>query len=384
VLRTADLDYDLPEDRIATRPSEPRDAARLMVGGREEGGRVEDRVVRELPGLLRRGDLLVFNTTRVLPARFVGRRAGSGGKIDGLYLNEEGAGNGQQATGGLRWNAFIKGRHTREGAEIEVFDRAGRPSGVRMRVERRSGEEPGAWVVEVTGSGSTAEVLERVGLTPLPPYILAARKRTHQGETGITGKQRGTDEEDRERYQTVYAREPGSVAAPTAGLHFTPELLERLAAEGIGRADVVLHVGSGTFKPVETEFVEQHPIHAEWCSMPAPAAAAIRQARERGGRVIAVGTTAARTVEAYAAAMEDGANTGPPGGIRTRLMITPGYRWRWVDGLLTNFHLPRSTLMALVASLLAGDGVARLKSLYSRGVERGYRFYSFGDAMLVM
>jgi S-adenosylmethionine:tRNA ribosyltransferase-isomerase len=372
VLRTADLDYELPEERIATSPAEPRDAARMMVVERAEGGEVQDRVVRELPGLLRRGDLLVFNTTRVVPARFVGKRAGSGGKIDGLFLSEVGGGAGQG--GPLRWHAFVKGRHTRAGAAIEVFERDGslRRAGVTMRVLGRSEEEPGAWVVEVGGVATTGEALERVGLTPLPPYIVAARRHL-----GVSAEEMS----DRERYQTVYARQEGSVAAPTAGLHVTPGLLEAIAAAWIERADVVLHVGSGTFKPVETEFVEQHPMHAEWCSMSPETARAIAQTKARGGRVIAVGTTAARTIEAYGEWV--GPEARPPPSITTRLLITPGYRWRWVDGLLTNFHLPRSTLMALVAARLEGDGVSRLKALYRRGLERGYRFYSYGDAMLI-
>src|SRR5579862_1623389 len=252
VLRTADLEYELPEGRIATWAVEPRDAARLMVVGKGEGGRVENRVVRELPGLLRGGDLLVFNTTRVIPARFVGRRAGSGGKIEGLYLSKEGENEQRRAnsehaagTGALLWHAFIKGRHTREGAEIEVFDREGMASGIVLRVVGRSELEAGAWMAEVRGGATTGEVLERVGLTPLPPYILAARKKTHHGDTESTERsaKSETETEDRERYQTVYAREPGSVAAPTAGLHFTPELLNRCRDAGADIARVTLHVG---------------------------------------------------------------------------------------------------------------------------------------------
>jgi S-adenosylmethionine:tRNA ribosyltransferase-isomerase len=463
VLRTADLDYDLPAELIATRPVEPRDSARLMVIDRRAvasaaPGRmhIDHAIVRELPEILRPGDLLVFNTTRVLPARFRGRRVGTGGKIEGLYLHEARAteigsaisvSSGQAHRdpkadlGGTSWVALIKGRHTRAGAILELHDRRGHPSGIRLHVLGRPDDEPEAWLVRIEPKGlTTHEVLERTGLTPLPPYILKARR-----DRGI-----GDEAEDASRYQTVYASEAagnaGSVAAPTAGLHFTPELLARLQERGIGRAEVVLHVGAATFRPVETEFVEQHPMHAEWCSMSPAVKGQIEETRQRGGRVIPVGTTAVRTLEAYALAAEQGDH---PEWLSTRLLITPGYRFRWCDGMLTNFHLPRSTLMALVAALLArgwqhqppdasrrtslssggaamddaqdgphhcaanrvapseaeakaaasdatrddaihGDAprdatpVEVLKHLYTEAAQRGYRFYSFGDAMLIV
>jgi S-adenosylmethionine:tRNA ribosyltransferase-isomerase len=229
--------------------------------------------------------------------------------------------------------------------------------------------------VEVTGeAASSAQVLERVGLTPLPPYILAARRAL-----GI----RSDEADDRDRYQTVYshADQAASVAAPTAGLHFTPGLLSALDRAGIARAEVVLHVGSGTFKPVETEFVEQHPMHAEWCCMPAETRAAILETRRQGGRIIPVGTTACRTIEAYAIETEAGRN---PDALTTRLLLAPGSTLHWSDGLLTNFHLPRSTLMALAATFLEPSGVERLKAAYRRAMELGFRFYSFGDAMLIL
>lgn len=383
MLRTSDLDYDLPQDRIATEPARPRDSARLMVVDRRDPSRVEDRVIRELPGLLRAGDLLVFNTSRVLPARLRGERAGTGGRIDGLYLSDA-----PSPAGELRWHAFLKGRHLRPTAVIDLHDHAGGRSGLRLTILDRSGDEAGGWVVRVEDEAGPAaalgspRILDRIGWTPLPPYILAARKQAGRA---------ADDEIDRAGYQTVFARpdQPGSVAAPTAGLHFTPELLAALGAAGVRRAEVVLHVGSGTFKPVESEFVEQHLMHAEWCSMPAETAGAIRAARAAGGRVIPVGTTALRTVEAYAAAVESASGAGLPGSMQTRLLITPGYELRWADGLLTNFHLPRSTLMALVAAVLeAGGGgvcgVDRLRALYARAIGSGYRFYSFGDAMLVV
>ncbi len=373
MLRTADLEYELPAERIATHPAHPRDAARLMVADRADPSRISHRLIRDLPDLLRPGDLLVFNRTRVLPARFRGVRIGTSGKMEGLYLHEAPAAAGPDPEGPA-WVCLIKGRHTRAGAEFELFDREGHRSGVRLFVRGRPETEPEAWLAELRSAEGqpTREVLDRVGLTPLPPYILKARKDA--GDPGDEGA-------DREEYQTVFAREAGSVAAPTAGLHFTPELLSRLAAAGVRCAEVVLHVGTGTFRPVETEFVEEHPMHHEWCSMDAGAIAAVLETRAACGRVIPVGTTAARTLEAYAATLEGGGSA--PASLETNLLITPGYRFRWVDGLLTNFHLPRSTLMAMVAALLPGDGVSALKALYDEALGREYRFYSFGDAMLV-
>jgi S-adenosylmethionine:tRNA ribosyltransferase-isomerase len=371
VLRTADLDYELSPERIATHPVHPRDSARLMVVERRTGV-ASHRRVRDLPEILQPTDLLVFNTTRVLPARFRGERVGTGGRIEGLYLRDAAGESADPREEGLLWVALIKGRHTRAGAVLELHDHGGQRMGARLEVLGRPEAEPEAWLVRVEGAASTKEVLERAGWTPLPPYILKARRDA--GDAGDDGT-------DRAEYQTVFAREPGSVAAPTAGLHFTPELLSRLEAAGVRRAEVVLHVGMGTFRPVETEFVEQHPMHAEWCSMPAETLAAIERTRVAGGRVIPVGTTAARTVESYAAAMVDSA--ARPSFLETRLLITPGYPFRWTDGLLTNFHLPRSTLLAMVAALFPGDGVGKLKELYAEALAREYRFFSFGDAMLV-
>jgi S-adenosylmethionine:tRNA ribosyltransferase-isomerase len=356
VLRTCELEYELPPEFIATSPATPRDSARMMV---VERASVRHLQVRELAGLLRTGDCLVVNTTRVVPARFRARRVGTGGRVEGLYLSTAADG---------AWVVLLRGGHLREGVELEVLDREGQASGLVAALVKK--QEPGAWVLRV--GANPAEVLERVGETPLPPYIVKAR-----GACAVD------DRADRKRYQTVYADAAGSVAAPTAGLHFTPELLGDLAARGVQRVDVVLHVGAGTFKPVETEFVEDHPMHAEWCSMNAAAVETVTLARREGRRVIAVGTTAARTLEAYAAAVE----AGPwPESIETRLLITPGYRFRWVDGLLTNFHLPGSTLMALVGAVLEArgfGGVARLRELYAEAIGERYRFYSFGDAMLI-
>ncbi|MBU6411937.1 MAG: tRNA preQ1(34) S-adenosylmethionine ribosyltransferase-isomerase QueA [Planctomycetes bacterium] len=381
MLRTDDLDYDLPQDRIATVAAEPRDAARLMVLPRD-GEACELATMADLPRFLRAGDLLVFNATRVMPARLLGKKP-SGGKVEGLYLSP-----GPREGPARTWIAMLGASHLHVGTEVELFEPGGEPSGVRLRLLRRDVTESTAWVVEVVG-GEQAEsdltILERCGLTPLPPYIRKAREKQ-----GIAV----ADEMDRERYQTVYAHADetrigscgGSVAAPTAGLHFTERLLARLDAQGVGRAEVTLHVGTGTFKSVETEFVEQHPMHEEWCTMSAEAVGMVLETRKRGGRVIAVGTTAARTLESYAAVVGDGAGA-VPGSISTRILITPGYGWRWVDGMVTNFHLPRSTLMAMVASRLdgeGGDGLKRLKDAYVRALTEGFRFYSYGDGMLIV
>lgn len=371
MLRTDDLDYDLPPDLIAVEPVTPRDAARLLVVSRGDPSRIEHRTVRDLPELLEADDLLVLNRSRVVPARFLGHREDTGGKVEGLYLRD----GGEPGT----WEIMLKARRFKPGAPIRLHTPAGEDSPVVLRLIERAGpDEPGAWIASVEHrtdhGGDVAEALDAVGLTPLPPYILAARRSREQDELLPA---------DPDRYQTVYAKEAGSVAAPTAGLHFTPELLDRLEAAGVSRAEVLLHVGSGTFKPVETSTVEAHPMHAERCSL----GPGVRERIEAAGRVIAVGTTSVRTLESFAPLppQRDG------DWIDTSLLITPGHPWRWADGLLTNFHLPRSTLLALVAALLDDPAdsnpqaaAARLLDLYREAIDRRYRFYSFGDAMLVL
>lgn len=361
MLRTRDLEYNLPEGLVATRPATPRDAARLMVA--TPGANPVHAHVRDLPSFLRPGDVLVFNTTKVLRARLVGHRLDTGGRVEGLYLRP-----GPDAG---TWVAMLKARRFREGSPIALISEAGQASGVILRPVRRVESEPGAWVVAVEGSRGEGDqaILDRTGHVPIPPYILAARARSGQGDG---------ESSDAARYQTVYARDdqPGSVAAPTAGLHFTPELLAALDAMGVERVGVVLHVGTGTFKAVETEHVEDHPMHEEWCWMDAAAMSAVEMAKAQGRRVIAVGTTSARVLETYA---RTGDRSAP---IWTRLLITPGHRWRWVDGLLTNFHLPRSTLLAMVGAMTPG-GMADLLGLYREAMALGYRFYSYGDAMLI-
>lgn len=389
MLRTDALDYHLPPDCIATHPAEPRDSARLLVVRRDEPGCVEHARVRDLPSFLARGDRIVVNTTRVLPARFLGVREDTGGKVEGLYLHD--------APGDSRaWVAMIKSRRHRADAPVRLHTPHG-PSPYMLRMRAPVDDPPGAWIVSVhSDDGShphdAPAVLAAVGRTPLPPYILHARRE---------GGDAGDETADRAQYQTVYAEaEAGSsVAAPTAGLHFTPGLLAELREHGIPRSDVQLHVGAGTFKPVETECIEQHPIHAEWCTMSAETIAEIALTRAHGGRVVAVGTTSVRTIESYAAALRpepsDGAQPPPPDHLLTRLMLTPGQPFTWTDALLTNFHLPRSTLMALVAAMLQAPdeppapdgtpvGVTRLLAVYREAIEHRYRFYSFGDAMLVI
>lgn len=365
VLRTDTLDYHLPESLVATSPAARRDSARLMVVRRTGNDPPEHTTIHDLPSLLEPDDLLVRNTTRVIPARLLGRREDTQGQVEALYL--------EQGPEPSTWVAMIKARRVREGAPVRI-DAADGPSALHLELLRRVDDTPGAWVVSVELDGDpiddrrTLKILAALGHTPLPPYIRAARKASGLAEESP---------DDPERYQTVYAHEPGSVAAPTAGLHLTDDLLGRLADRGVRTTDVILHVGSGTFKPVETDTVEAHEMHAEWCTMSGGALADVRRTRAGGGRVIAIGTTSARTLESYAPL------AFAPDSMQTRLLITPGHAWQWTDGLLTNFHLPRSTLMAMVAALLDG-GVDRLKSLYAEAIERDYRFYSYGDAMLIL
>ncbi len=362
MLRTSDLEYDLPSELLAIEAAEPRDSARMLVV-RRGSDEVEHRRVRDLPEYLSPGDVMVLNTTRVIPARFVGRYADTGGRVEGLYLGNAGAPG--------RWRCMVRARRIRGGIggkkQTIVFD-----TGVRAGIVARDTDDPTVCVLAVEdGYGDDLGVLAKIGLPPLPPYIQSARRSA--------GRERG-HASDTERYQTVYAGAPGSVAAPTAGLHFTPELLARIENAGVRRVGVTLHVGAGTFKPVESEFVEDHPIHGEWCSMNAKSLAEVQAARAAGKQVLAVGTTSVRTIESYSKA--ENLCAIPP-NLETRLLVTPGYQWRATTSLLTNFHLPRSTLMALVAAMLPG-GVTRLLELYGLAIRERYRFYSFGDAMLIL
>lgn len=388
-LRTADLDYELPDSCIATEPATPRDAAKLMVVERANSTNNGTNTpshghIRDLPQLLRPNDLLILNNTRVLPARFLGERADTQGKAEGLYLGP----GPREGT----WRVLLKMKRQRPGITVSLFDPRGHASGVQLRLlARDTGPDANGWTVEVlTDEETLPNALNRVGLTPLPPYILAAR-RAHDAAPNAE-----TEASDRARYQTVFAEqahnapttaERGSVAAPTAGLHFTAELLTQLSAMGVRQATVTLHVGLGTFKPVECEYVNDHPMHSEWCVVPPETVQAIEETRARGGRIVAVGTTSVRTLESFAS-LEDLHERGTR-GISTNILITPGFRFRFVDALLTNFHLPRSTLMSLVGAFIEqrtapGTGIETLKSLYAEAIARQYRFYSYGDAMLIV
>lgn len=342
---TSELDYELPPERIAQRPAEPRDAARLLVvrPGRREW---EHRVFRDLPEYLRPGDALVRNVSRVVAARLVGERVETGGRWEGLFLREVERGV---------WEVLATTR-----GKPRVGERVMVGRGLPLELIERG--EGGRWRVRPESGRTAAELLEEHGQVPLPPYI-----------------RKGVEEPgDRARYQTVYAIEPGSVAAPTAGLHFTPELLERIEAMGVAVVDVTLHVGIGTFRPIEAERVEDHALHSEWAEMGAESAARLNAARAAGGRILAVGTTSARTLE-ESARRGGGAIAAWSG--ETGLYIRPGHEFRGMDGLITNFHLPRSSLLALVAARV---GLDFLKALYAEAVREGYRFYSYGDAMLIL
>jgi len=353
----ADLyDFSLPPELIAQRPLADRAAARLLVVRRSDGS-LEHRQVGDLPDLLAPGDLVVVNDTRVLPARLIGRRAATGGRWEGLFLQAEPP--GEQA-GSWRVLAQTRGRPA-PGERVVLVDRAGRDAAELLLVGRAAG---GAWLVRPVAAEGVERLLERVGRVPLPGYI------------------RGGDAEpgDVERYQTVFARSSGSAAAPTAGLHFTTELLAALTARGIARAEVTLHVGLDTFRPITADRLDDHPMHTEWCACPPAVAAAVRETRARGGRVVAIGTTAVRTLETAARAAPPGeplvAWSGP-----TDLFIRPGHTFRAVDCLLTNFHMPRTTLMVLVSAFAGRDLIARG---YAEAIRERYRFLSYGDAMLLV
>jgi len=352
-----ELNYDLPPERIATHPADPRDASRLLVYYRSTG-RAEHHRFAELPDLLEPSDLLVVNNTRVLPAKLILQKP-SGSLIPGLFLHEEHLG---------RWEVMLRSR-----GRLAVGTTLASPHGeYRFHVVARAPEK-GHWFVEVDPPRVAAEILATIGHVPLPPYIEKARGAVPENPA------------DKSSYQTVFAQEQlenqKSLAAPTAGLHFTPSLLERLHGRGIGRADVTLHVGLGTFLPVHTATLEEHPMHTEEYAVPVATIQALREQRRQGRRIVAVGTTATRTLEAAAALILN--PNCPPTDIHasTNLLISPGYHFQLTDVLITNFHLPRSTLLALVAALI---GLDKLKSLYQLAIAEKYRFYSYGDAMLIL
>ncbi len=338
-MRTELFDFHLPEDRIALRPASPRDSARLLV---VDTG-LEDRVVSELPSLLRAGDCLVFNDTRVISAQLNGTRGKA--RIGATLHKREGVRD---------WRAFIRNAKRLHDGDVVDFG-----AGVTATASARG--EDGSWLLTFRGDDPVELLLERAGRMPLPPYIAGKRP---------------TDARDLHDYQTMFAAESGAVAAPTAALHFTPELMTALAAVGIGHELLTLHVGAGTFLPVKAGDIAEHRMHAEWGRLDAATAARLNAVRANGGRVIAVGTTVLRLLES---ATHDSRIQPFEGD--TAIFITPGYRFKAVDGLLTNFHLPKSTLFMLVSALM---GLERMQAAYAHAITHHYRFYSYGDASLLL
>src|SRR5438270_2102846 len=335
------FDFDLPQERIALRPARPRDSARLLL---VEGGEISDHAMLELPELLRPGDVLVFNDTKVIPAQLEGRR---GEASIGATLHKR--------EGSREWRAFL-----RNAKRARVGDNIDFGVGVSASVVEKS--DDGSALLHFHGDEPVELLLERAGRMPLPPYIASKRP---------------ADEEDRADYQTMFAREEGAVAAPTAALHFSPRLIEALDARGIGRETLTLHVGAGTFLPVKAEDTAKHKMHAEWGRIDAATAERLNAARRSGGRLVAVGTTSLRLLESAA---DEGGTIRPFKG-DTAIFITPSYRFKAIDGLITNFHLPKSTLFMLVSALM---GLDVMKSAYAHAIEAEYRFYSYGDSSLLL
>ena len=349
-MKASDFDYDLPPELIAQEPPERRDGARMLVLDRA-ARTLEHRRFADLPAYLRARDLLVANDTRVIPARVFGRKAkaGTGGKVEFLLLEE--------AAPGL-WDALMRSRRRPKVGEQVILE-----EDLAVATVLEDGEL-GRVKIRVESQLPWLEVLDRIGQTPLPPYI--QRKEATPARRAA----------DKLRYQTVFAREPGAVAAPTAGLHFTPEVLDRLAAQGVGKATVTLHVGIGTFRPVAVENVEEHKMDFERWQIPEEAAQKIAAAKTGGGRVVAVGTTSVRTLESAAARSEGfGAGQG-----RTDLFIHPPYEFRVVDAMVTNFHLPKSTLIMMISAFAGREFVLEA---YREAIRERYRFFSYGDCMLI-
>ncbi|MGR6329272.1 tRNA preQ1(34) S-adenosylmethionine ribosyltransferase-isomerase QueA [Sphingomonas sp. XXL09] len=340
-MRVELFDFALPPENIALRPASPRDSARMLV---LHGDGTSDAQVRDLPDLLRAGDCLVFNDTKVIPAQLEGRR---GDASIGATLHKR--------EGPRRWRAFIRNaKRLREGDAIDFGQ------GVTATASDRA--DDGSFALDFAGEEPVELLLERAGRMPLPPYIAAKRP---------------TDARDADDYQTMFAAAAGAVAAPTAALHFTPELMARLATAGILHETLTLHVGAGTFLPVKAEDTDAHRMHAEWGRIDAATADRLNAVRARGRRVIAVGTTSLRLLESAA---QGGDGIAPFEG-DTSIFITPGYRFRAIDGLMTNFHLPKSTLFMLVSALM---GLERMQAAYARAIASGYRFYSYGDSSLLL
>ena len=348
-MKTTDFDFDLPEDRIALRPVEPRDSARLLVV--REGG-LEDRIVRDLPDFLRPGDALVFNDTRVIPARLAGSRHRVGPEGETLSVAVEATLHHRDAPD--VWSAFMKpGKRIKPGDRIAFG---------HLEAAVVSKGDDGLITLRFDRSGPALDdAIRAVGVMPLPPYIAAKRAE---------------DDRDRSDYQTVYAEHDGSVAAPTAGLHFTPALLDAIRAKGVSTHAVTLHVGAGTFLPVKVDDIVEHRMHSEWGEVAADTAKALNHVRTAGGRIVCVGTTSLRLLESATDA--DGTVRAFHGD--TAIFITPGYRFRAVDVLMTNFHLPKSTLFMLVSAFAGTD---TMKAAYAHAIATGYRFYSYGDGSLL-
>jgi S-adenosylmethionine:tRNA ribosyltransferase-isomerase len=348
-MKTEDLNYILPEDLIAQHPSQKRQQSRLLVLDRAAKTRA-DRQFSDLSSYLQAGDCLVLNNTKVLPARFYGRKL-AGAQLEGLFVHEEPDG---------QWQVLLKNsRKVKSGEAIELLDRTGKPWG---RVIAERSEIKGQWRLKPNQPIDAFAALDQIGLPPLPPYI----KR---------GREDVSTPEDLQRYQTVYATEPGAVAAPTAGLHFDELTLEKIRQLGVKLAYITLHVGIGTFRPVQTETLDEHPMHEERYEIGKEAADIINSTIDTGGRIVAVGTTSVRTLESVAENRHIQAAQG-----KTRLFIQPGYEFKIVDAVVTNFHLPKSTLLALVGAFA---GMGAVLEAYQHAIEQKYRFYSYGDAMFI-
>ncbi len=340
-MKLSNFDYDLPPQLIAQHPSRQRDRSRLLVLNRREEG-VEHRIFSQLPSYLSAGDLLVLNQTKVIPARLKGVKVGTGGKVEIFLLNQ---------VRGDEWRVLVRpGKRVRPGTKISI-------GGGRLRAQITDGGQDGYRGVRFTAEGDFWQILQELGEVPLPPYI-----------------KRKPEPVDRLRYQTVYAQTEGAVAAPTAGLHFTEELLERIGAKGVKTASLILHVGWGTFRPIKSEEISEHRMEAEYYHIPSEVCSAIRKVKSNRGKIYAVGTTTVRALESW------GQEENPREGW-TSLFIYPPFNFKVVDGLITNFHLPRTSLLMLVSAFA---GRERVLTAYAEAIREGYRFYSYGDAMLIL
>ncbi|MEJ8405566.1 tRNA preQ1(34) S-adenosylmethionine ribosyltransferase-isomerase QueA [Brevundimonas vesicularis] len=358
-MKTADFDFDLPEDRIALRPADPRDSARLLV---VNGDALEDRIIRDLPDFLQPGDALVFNDTRVIPARLSGVRQRIGAEGETLTVEVEATLHHRDAPD--VWSAFMKpGKRIKPGDRVRFGNAsdAACDLGWLDATVTAKGEDGLITLTFDLAGPALDDAIRDVGMMPLPPYIAAKRPE---------------DDRDRSDYQTVFAEHDGSVAAPTAGLHFTPALLDAIRAKGVSTHAVTLHVGAGTFLPVKADDLADHKMHSEWGEVSPQTAAALNAVHAKGGRIVCVGTTSLRLLESATA---DDGEIKPFHG-DTAIFITPGYRFRAVDVLMTNFHLPKSTLFMLVSAFA---GTATMKAAYAHAVADGYRFYSYGDGSLL-